>query len=215
MTALAALVALREGVNGASAPRNGGSHDEPAGAVMVRGDLEHAARVLQALVTLEDIPAASLLRSALRDELELLRDRVLAGLSIRYGVDGLNRVAFQLAQSNLRFHALALEWLDVTLVGTDRAAVPLLEPGLPTSERLRVLGRWFPIPPTTPQAVLVELAEDRDGHWRRPWITACVLLTAADMPELGVEALAGADDHTRIVHETLVGIAERQTARHA
>ena len=36
------------------------------------------------------------------------------------------------------------------------------------SERLRVLARWFPIRPTTPRAVLLELAEDRDGHWRRP-----------------------------------------------
>jgi HEAT repeat protein len=215
MTALAALVALREGVNGPSAPGTGAELDEPAGAIVVRGDLEHAAKVLQALLALEDVPAASLLRSALRDELELLRDRVLAGLSIRYGVDGLNRVAFQLAQSNLRFHALALEWLDVTLVGTDRAAVALLEPALSMSERLRVLARWFPIRPTTPHAVLLELAEDRDGHWRRPWITACVLLTAADMPELGIEALAGTDDHTRIVHETLVGIGQRQTARHA
>jgi hypothetical protein len=35
------------------------------------------------------------------------------------------------------------------------------------------------------------------------------------MPELGIEALAGTDDHTRIVHETLVGIGQRQTARHA
>ena len=215
MMALAALVAVREGVNGASAPRNGGTLDEQAGAIVVRDDLEHAAKVLQALLTLEDLPAASLLRSALRDELDLLRDRVLAALSIRYGVDGLNRIAFQLAQSNLRFHALALEWLDVTLVGTDRAAVALLEPELSMSERLRVLARWFAIRPTTPRAVLLELAEDRDGHWRRPWITACVLLTAADMPELGVEALAGADDHTRIVHETLVGISERQTAWHA
>jgi HEAT repeat protein len=215
MTALAVLVAMSEGVSRPSAARSDGALDEPAGAVVVRGDLEHAAKVLQALLTLEDIPAAHLLRSALEDELELLRDRVLAGLSIRYGVDGLTRVAFQLAQSNLRFHALALEWLDVTLVGTDRAAVALLEPALSTGERLRLLARWFPMSPTTPQAVLVELAEDRDGHWRRPWITACVVLTAADMPELGVEALVAADDHTRIVHETLVGIGQRQTARHA
>ena len=173
-------------------------------------------------MALQGNPSAQLLCSALTDELDLLRRRVLAGLSLRYGVGGLSTVGFQLAQQSPRFHALALEWLDVTLVGTDRAAVVLLDPGLSAHERLRLLVRASTGAPTIPRTMLVELAEDRDDRWRRPWITACALLTAADTPEGGFEALARtvahesavgeADDQTQIVRETLVALGLRQTA---
>ena len=223
MTALAALAARADDADrgrvGLTTLR------DEATAVVIRTDLEHATYVLRALVTLDETPAAHVLRSALMDELELLRRRVLAGLSMRYGVEALSKIRYQLAQPNPRFHALAMEWLDVTLVGTDRAAVTLLEPELSAPQQMRLLVRSFPIPPATPRTVLLDLAEDRDDRWRRPWITACALLAAADMPELGCEALAwplaeqspvdDRDDQTSIVQETLVAIARRQTARHA
>jgi hypothetical protein len=191
----------------------------------VQSDLEHSTHVLQALQTLEHTDSAVLLRSALSDELDLLRRRVLAGLSIRYGAEEISRIEYQLAQRSTRFHALALEWLAVTLVGTDRAAVALLEPDLSTQERLRLLARWFLIPQLTPQTILLELAEDRDGRWRRPWITACALVAAADMPEPGLEVLARAavsesaiaemDDPKWIVRETLTAIRQRQAVQQA
>jgi hypothetical protein len=120
-----------------------------------------------------------------------------------------------LAQRNVRHHALALEWLDVTLVGIDRAAVALLEPELTHKERLAMLTRWFPISPTTPQAVTVDIAEDSDGRWRRPWLTACALLVADAMPELDVEELTGRDgeDHTQIVWETVAAIRRRRSVQ--
>lgn len=208
MTALAAL--------------ESSSADTP---VAVRADLEHAGYVLQALQVLAEVESADVLLSALSDELELLRRRVVAGLSIRYGANALSRVEFQLAQRSARYHALALEWLDVTLVGTDRAAVALLEPGLSTQARLRLLARWFAIPPSTPHMVLLDLVDDRSGRWRRPWLTACVLLAADDMSEPAFEALARAatlespsgeaGDPMLIVRETLEGIRQRQTVRHA
>ena len=220
MTALAALGAPRDNADrGRAGLRTG--RDETA-AMVIRADLEHATHLLQALLILCDTPSADVLRSALMDELELLRRRVLAGLSMRYGVEGLSKVGFQLAQPNRHFHALALEWLDVTLVGTDRAAVALLEPELSAHRRMRLLVRSFPIPPATLRTVLIDLAEDHDDRWRRPWITACALLAAYNIPELGVEALARAespvgdnDDQTEIVQETLVAIGQRQIARHA
>lgn len=184
-------------------------------------DLEHATHVLRALAVLEHTASAEVLRSALADELELLRRRALASLAIRYGADELSRVGFQLAQKNTRFHALALEWLDVTLVGIDRAAVALLEPELTAGERLGVLARWFPISSSTPRALLADLAEDRDDRWRRPWFVACALLAALDLPALDFEQLARAathespaddvDDDAQIVRETIAGIALRQT----
>jgi hypothetical protein len=208
MTALAALHASGADTDGAPA---------------VRDDLEHSMYVLQALHALRDTESANVLRSALADELGLLRRRVVAGLSIRYGAEGLSRVEFQLAQTSTRFHALALEWLDVTLIGIDRAAVALLEPELSPQERLSVLARWFPIPRSTLQTILLELVDDSDGRWRRPWLTACVLLAAAEMPEPDFELLArtvatespvdAVGDPMLIVRETLAGIRRRQTVR--
>lgn len=188
-----------------------------------RADLEYATHVLRALVVLEHTASAEVLRSALVDELELLRRRALAGLAIRHGADELSKVAFQLAQQNTRFHAIALEWLDVTLIGTDRAVVALLAPALTADQRLGALARWFTISPSTPHAVLAELAADPDDRWRRPWFAACALLAAAAVPVLDVEELARAamhessaddvDDHTQIVRETMAGIGRRQTVR--
>ena len=199
MTSLAAI----------SGPESDGSE------AATRADLEHASVVLRALLALADTPSARVLRSALSDELELLRRRVLAGLSIRYGADEISRVGFQLAPRSTRFHALAMEWLDVTLVGIDRAAMALLEPDLTLNARLAMLTRWFPISPTTPHAVIVEIAEDSDDRWRRPWITACALLAAAGIPELELDGLARAepDGDTHIVWETMEAIRRRRTAQ--
>ena len=224
MTTLAALGDAGDNPDLGTARRNSVWRDESA-ATALRADLEHATYVLQALVALDDTPSADVLCSALTDELDLLRQRVLAALSMRYSVEELSRVGFQLAQRNPRFHALALEYLDVTLDAEDRTALPLLEPELSARERMRLLVRSFPVQPAAPRVVLLELVEDRDGRWRRPWITACALLAAAEMPELGFEALTRAvdqesahgegDEQARIVHETLAGINRRQTARHA
>ena len=190
---------------------------------LIRADLEHATRVLNALVVIEHITSAGVLRSALWDEVELLQRRVLAGLAIRYGADEVSRIGFQLAQSNPRFHALALEWLDVTLVGIDRAAVALLEPDVTADQRVELLTRWFPVSPATPHSIVSELIEDPDDRWRRPWITACALLVAADMTTLDIEAMTRSasqrfaadegDEHGHIVRETIAGIDRRQILR--
>ena len=145
--------------------------------------------MLRALVAFEDEPAATLQCAALRDELELVRQRVLAAFSMRHGTEGFDRVVFQLAQRDPRSHALALEWLDVTLTGTDRAAVALLEPRLSDRERLNMLARTFPVPPLSRRDILLELVQDRDGRWRRPWIKACALYTASGISEEELEVV--------------------------
>ncbi|MEO8692755.1 MAG: hypothetical protein ABI658_04510 [Acidimicrobiales bacterium] len=221
MGALAALVlsetdrAAHEDDTATDAPQ------EPAESAVVRADLEHATYVLRALVELDALMSASALRAALNDELVLLRRRVLAALSIRYGADGMSRVAYQFAQRNTRAHAMALEWLDVTLSGSDRAAVALLEPGLTPDAQLRALTRSFPIAPSTVPVIVRDLVEDRDSRWRRPWIAACALLAASEMPEVGLDALTldlAADPlptesrENAIIHETLAGLRRRQTA---
>jgi len=189
---------------------------------VVREDLEHATHALRAVVAFENEPAASLLVAALEDELELIRQRVLAAFSMRHGTDGFHRVAFQLAQRDSRSHALALEWLDVTLAGTDRAAIALLEPRSSARERLGALTRTFPLPPLDRHDVLLELVQDRDGRWRRPWVAACAIYTASGISETELDAISAAatacpaspdTDEDRIVQETLAGIQGRRLDR--
>ena len=174
----------------------------------------------RALVAFEDESSAALLRTALRDELELVRARVLAAFSMRHGTDGFNRVVFQLAQRDPRSHALALEWLDVTLTGTDRAVVALLEPGLSERRAPERTRGTFPIAPLGQHELLLELVQDRDGRWRRPWIKACALYTASGMSDVNLDALTTTvgetlsvsepDDDDRIVHETFTALRLRQ-----
>jgi HEAT repeat protein len=225
LTALAAVGS--EGADETAAPtgRRDKQRDEMHGSEVLRADLEHASQVLRALVTLEQTVSADVLRSALSDELELLRRRVLASLAIRYGTDELSMVAFQLSQHSTRFHALAMEWLDVTLVGIDRATVALLEPDSSPSERLTMLSRWFTTLPATPASVLVDIAHDPDHRWRRPWLTACAILAGADFPDLDLEELAlSAMDRSPTAHnagqadivlETITAIRRRRATQPA
>jgi hypothetical protein len=191
---------------------------QPDGAAVVSADLEYATHALNALVALDDQPSATLLCAALRDELRLVRQRLIAGLSVRYGEEALNRVVFQFAQHDPRPHALALEWLDVTLTGIDRTAVPMLEPGLSDSDRLRALARRFPVQAISPLDALRELANDHDRRWRRPWISACAIHAAASMSDSDLDVVVNGqtdaatfDDHD-IVRETLVGIQRRRSS---
>ncbi len=188
---------------GALAP-NAGLHAQPGdGGVVavdvvaptgIADDVGHAIDVLGALQALGDVPSAALLATALQDELRLLQRRVLAALSVRHGHDALSRVAFQLAQDDTRVQALALEWLEVTLAGGDRAAVPLLEPGLSHTARLRALLGRRPAPPSDASALLHDLVVDADGRWRQPWVQASALVAALGLPDGGRSILATVTD---------------------
>jgi HEAT repeat protein len=184
--------------------------------VVLGDDLEHATRVLHARVAFADEFAARMLNAALQDELVLLRQRVLAALSMRHGTDGLSRVVFQLEQRDTRSHALALEWLDVSLAGPDRAVIALLDPGLSDRERVSALSRWYPVAPSTHRDLLLDLVQDREDRWRRPWITACALYAASEMSSFDIEAAAVqrtkpvAGDEDGIVQETLAGLLRRR-----
>ena len=215
-----ALAALGPSDRGPGADPSGAVPDEPdLTESVVRNDLEHATHALRALVAFENEPAATLQCAALRDELELIRQRVLAAFSMRHGTEGFNRVVFQLAQRDPHSHALALEWLDVTLVGPERAAVALLEPRLSDRERLNALIRTFPLPPLSQHEVLLELVQDLDGRWRRPWVKACALYTASAMSAAELDVITAAatersatfeSDEDSIVQETLSDIQHRR-----
>jgi hypothetical protein len=185
---------------------------------MIRTDLEDATYALRALHLLGDADAFAVLCRALRDELHLLRHRLLACMSSRYGPESLSRVQFQLAQPDVRAHAVAMEWLDVTLTGADRAVMALLEPAWSAGDRMRALARWFPLPEVGIDEVLRDLVADPSDRWRRPWLTACALMARAniegqhfrDPAPAAVRTPGGENEGTMdIVGETLAGIRSR------
>ena len=159
-----------------------------------------------------------MLARALGDLLSLLRRRIIACLAIRYGADNMSKVAFQLAQHDMRMHALAMEWIDVTLTGVDRAAAAILDPALLPHERLRLLEREFALPSLDAPEILRDLIDDPDRRWRRPWIAACALVVvahdegaAATQLALG-SAMSGREldgDESTIVGETIDGFRRR------
>jgi hypothetical protein len=181
---LAVALALAD-VSPAPAPGDASANADALDAA-IRVDLLDATCALRALEVLGDGEAFASLRRAVGDELEVVQQHLLACLSVRYGREGMNRVAFQLAGPDARSHALALEWLEATLVGTDRAYVALAEPDWSPEERLRALRRRFPLPDITVSEVLRDLVEDPDSRWRRPWLTACALVAAADAGVPGI-----------------------------
>ena len=199
MHALAALGSA--GVPDADRAGPNPEEQDRAGSALARADLEHAARVLQALTAFDDEPAAALQCAALRDELDLVRRRVLAALSMRHGIEGIHRVTFHLVQHDARSHALALEWLDVTLTGTDRAVIPMLEPGLSERAQLHTLTQWFPLPPLGRHEILLDLVADHDDRWRRPWLTACAVWTAAAGSDADLDAVTTAASARLVVSD--------------
>ena len=130
------------------------------------------------------------------------------------------RVVFQFAQRDTRNHSLALEWLETTLTGIDRAVVPLLEPGMADSERLSLLERWVSVPLVSRDSLLNDLIEDSAHEWRRPWLMACAMFFAAAGSHPAAVFVNDAADggstwaghvEASIVHETLAGLRERAT----
>jgi len=190
--------------------------DEIMTTTLVTEELDRATRVLQLLQT---VSASDGLRFALEDELVLIRRRVLADLSLRYGTEGIARVSFQLALTDPHAHGLALEWLDVTLAPSDKPAIVLLDPTLPATARLRALSRVATVS-LVDAPDIIDLVEDRDRMWDSPLLIASALLTVSNRPELDFDELITRmpDDHRPvgfrdahgIIPETISGIQQRR-----
>ncbi len=151
-------------------------------------ELTRANHVLRASLALANIERAAPLIAALAEEFNLLRERVLAALSLRYGAEETSRASFELAQRDSRVQAVALEWFDVTLAGADRLVMGLIDPHLSAEQRLRTIGRFNEGQLVPPQDWLRELAEDVDGFWSQPWLSACAVAAArSSFPELRLE----------------------------
>ncbi len=172
--ALGLLVMDRLAGAGPSTPEVAAALDDVLPEDIARGGV-----ILEA--TLELGEAASLdvdgtVRAALHDELELLRRRVASGLVARHGREHLGTAITQLVRDRGNV-ALAAEALEVAL-GREQTSLVLavLAPGLEPRERLaRIRPDGARAPERPARDWLVDMAEDRDGRWRSPWLRACAI----------------------------------------
>ncbi len=187
---------------------------------VVFAEIEHAVRILRALAVLEHGDCSEL-RRALEDELALTRARVLSALSVHHGREAIDRVTFQFAQSDRRQHAVAVEWLEVTLVPRSRPAIAIIQPDLTLNERLGRLAKVDGPSALSPAEQLTDLALDQQRVWRRPWLRACALLAlsreSSGLAEpLQQLSLADHDDDPEgIVRETIGELRRRSIAQHS
>jgi hypothetical protein len=140
-------------------------------------DASHAARCLAALAAVEPAP---LVVRAVRDELELLRRRVLALLGVRHGSQAIGAVMLGLSADDEGRRSLAIEMLEVTLDHDEAAlALPVVRTDLPDAARLHLLAEVAPTLDADRGHVLAAIAEDRERHWRSSWLRACAVYEAA------------------------------------
>ncbi len=169
---------------------------------VLHDDVEHAARILGAIVAMSagpdgqdgldgpDVP----LRRALADELVLIRERTVAGRMARHGRERLGPAIVGLTAGEPSA-ALAIEALEVGVGPTEsRLVVPLLDPSLTPAKRL---GRLAPLArataaPRDAEDWLRDLVEDADHGWRSAWLRACAIHAASASGLLGRIDLASA-----------------------
>jgi len=121
---------------------------------------------------------------ALGDERSLLARRVAAALVARHGRQEVGAAVARLLRGAGHGGqdgqgAIAEEALEVALGRrAAMAVVGLLAPGLSPHARAERLSGGSAEPARTSKEWLLELAEDRDGRWRSPWLRACVVRAA-------------------------------------
>jgi hypothetical protein len=169
-------------------------------------DVEHAARCLAALAAVAPAP---LLERAIRDELDRLRQRVIALLSIRHGSDTIRPASLGLTGDDENRRALAIEVFEVRLSRDENArAVPVVRVDLPETERLQLLERVLSIPVADRAHVIAEIVDDRENRWRSPWLQACAVYEAPHTARRPGSA-AGQRPADPVLSETLAWATDR------
>ncbi len=151
---------------------------------LLHEDVRHAGRILAAIAAIDasaddrhetDGP---LLR-ALRDELDLVSQRVRSGRLARHGSARLGPAMVELAAGGSS-GALAMEALAVLLSPAEsRQVVPLLHPDLTITERLDQLPALAGGAALDIVGWLQDLVADADGQWRSAWLRACAIHAAS------------------------------------
>ncbi len=172
----------------------------------LRTDAEHAARCLAALAAVAPAP---LLERALRDELELLRERVLALLAVRHGAEAIHLVALGLASDAEGRRSLAIEMLDVTLGRAEAAlASPVVRTDLPDADRLHQLAGSLRMLRAIAPRRSPTSSTTRKGTGDRPGWQACAVYEARGAGSFA-PARRAADASDPVLRETLEWAARR------
>jgi hypothetical protein len=158
------------------------------------------------------------LRGALRDELESGQRHVERLMGLAAAPQGTMWVMSALADADESRRSAAIELIEVAFGrGLGRLVLAVIDPTLSDHERLTTLatvpdGTAAPEPELAPW--LAGLAEDRDGAWEDPWLSASALRTlpraAPHLARQCAEALAGHPD--LVVAETAAWVLDREAS---
>jgi HEAT repeat protein len=148
----------------------------------LRGEVEHGLRVLFVKEDIGDDESLTHLHEALDYEFEQVHRRVFLLLSFVYDSQVILRAEEQLVGGSKGEQALAMETLDVTLSGEQKALVfPLVDHSKPLVERARQLDKLFTLRHISRHQRLNEIITDPEGVWTHGWTRACAIYAAAKL----------------------------------
>lgn len=179
---------------------------EPRLLARCRREATHGLRILLCLEAHGAEPGLVHLRRALDDELAVVRHSLFQLLALRYDRRAILRAEQQVRTGPEAAQALALEMLDVTLRGEEKAlALPLLHPHLTPAQRIQQLTKQVTVTPLLRDQGLAELIADPDGSWAQPWLRICAVYGAG---QLGIQSCLPAivalrDSRDPVLQETV------------
>ena len=160
----------------------------------LRLDAEHALQVLLAWQDIGQDEAMQPLLRALDEEFDQIRESAFLHLSFIYDAQSILQAGDRLVASHEGDKALALEMLDVTLTTAQKALVfPLVDPSLSLAQRIRQLGKIFPLTGLGRDERLSHIISDPERVWAYGWTKACAMYAAGKM---GYEVCSGAVEAT-------------------
>lgn len=182
----------------------------------ITAELAQATRVVATLGDLDDTETTVLLRSALAQQLNRLRLRVLLWLSFIYEPQAIRRVqetlgvglslngtsAIDSAKAGQQ-KSYALETIDVLLPANQKTLVLPLVEGAPPDELLQRLNSQFPQDSLSHEARLSEIITGQDS-WLTSWTKAAALYTVARLSAsiLTDRVVTSLDSDEAIIRET-------------
>ncbi len=166
----------------------------------LRGEVEHGMRVMFTKQDIGEQNHLTDLHRALDYEFEQARRRVFLLLSFIFDSRAILRAEEQLIHGSKGEQALALETLDVTLSGEQKAMVfPLVDQSKPLDERMQQLAKLFSLQHKPRDQRLLEIISDPEGVWTHGWTQACAIYGAAQLRVAGampvIEAALAITEH--------------------
>ncbi len=163
---------------------------------VLKDEVKHGLRVLLSKQDIGKDEGLDPLHRALDHEFDQVRKRAFLLLSFIHNARAILRAAEQLTFASSREKALALETLDVTLPGEQKALVfPLADPKMTLDQRAQHLGDLFSLPRRERGDRLNEIITDPEGVWTQGWTRSCAIYAVAKIKlgdQVFLDAVEGA-----------------------